>query len=251
MAFQARFCFLFLTVWGRSYWNGIAKLIKSCVVPHEVQGCVKIMRCVLSRRILEKVRGTSCYSGDLSRWDLSFLGPKFNQQHMNKTWMSVRVYKGWFCSSTAGFVNKNAPTFSSSICVPYHPVRLFSFTVLLNISVFSAFFFFFLIGRNSPFSILSVLFLPAYHSTLDLSALYSRSSRTPSLLPAACISMSSASVLIPTVLIIIVSQHSHTLFPCAFTPLHGPLYSHLVHPKYLTYSVSFSCPFKAPCIYSS
>ena len=142
MAFQARFCFLFLTVWGRSYWNGIAKLIKSCVVPHEVQGCVKIMRCVLSRRILEKVRGTSCYSGDLSRWDLSFLGPKFNQQHMNKTWMSVRVYKGWFCSSTAGFVNKNAPTFSSSICVPYHPVRLFSFTVLLNISVFSAFFFF-------------------------------------------------------------------------------------------------------------
>jgi len=142
MAFQARFCFLFLTVWGRSYWNGIAKLIKSCVVPHEVQGCVKIMRCVLSRHILEKVRGTSFYSGDLSRWDLSFLGPKFNQQHMNKTWMSVRVYKGWFCSSTAGFVNKNAPTFSSSICVPYHPVRLFSFTVLLNISVFSAFFFF-------------------------------------------------------------------------------------------------------------
>lgn len=150
--------------------------------------------------------------------------------------------------TTAGFVNKSAPTFSSSICVPYHPVRLFSFTVLLNISVFSAFFFFFLIGRNSPFSILSVLFLPAYHSTLDLSALYSRSSRTPSLLPVACISMSSASVLIPTVLIIIVSQHSHTLFPCAFTLLHGPLYSHLVHPKYLTYPVSFSCPFKAPCI---
>lgn len=147
----------------------------------------------------------------------------------------------WLCEQ------KCSHFFLFHLC-PLSPSQALQFHCAVEYLCIFCFFFFFLIGRNSPFSILSVLFLPAYHSTLDLSALYSRSSRTPSLLPAACISMSSASVLIPTVLIIIVSQHSHTLFPCAFTPLHGPLYSHLVHPKYLTYSVSFSCPFKAPCI---
>lgn len=78
------------------------------------------MRC-----ILEEGGVTSCYFGDLSQWDLNFLIWKFNLQHnISKTLMCLRVCKGWFCSSSVGFVSEGVPALPWPICAPSQAPQL-------------------------------------------------------------------------------------------------------------------------------
>lgn len=193
-----------------------------------------MIRCILWQCLLEKGGRTSCYFEHSGQWDLNFLILKFNLHHKSKIWMFLRVCKDWLFSSTADFVSESAVPLPWSICAPYHPVRLLGYKVLLDISIFSAFFF--LTGMplcDISFPVL-ISSSPAYSPWLLAVPI------APPVFFQKLVFSCQVLFFLPHLLLTLLPHHSHIL---SFLPVHSLscifLCSHPVLPNYQTYSVSF------------
>lgn len=206
------------------------------------------MRCILWPCIIEKGGGTSCYFEDLGQWNLNFLILKFNLQHKSKIWMFLRVCKGWL------FIHCWLCQWK---CCPFALIHLCPLPASqapeLQVAVSYQYIFclFFLIGiplSNTSFPLL-ISSDPAqspwsFSSASQFQLHTQSSSRSLCFLVKCCFSYPTYSLhSFPTIHTYCLSSqciHSH-VFCCVLTlsfPNTRPTQCH-----------SFSCVFKAPCIY--